>query len=228
MSSPFSFRHLSGAGRFDRTFPRTLLPTIASSKYFQMDFIVGQKTVQSFEGTDAQVHSNALLKSVTLSSYSTYKECLITGSVLKGCKILKATVIDTVLEDCILFLCNVQGCQLKNSHIDSSRVFESKSINSLRSRCEVRPAPPFNCIPPEVRAMILPLAIAWNGKTPPLLAALRGDSVLYREALAVFRSNCTFRLHNANWASRSAMSQSTIQSIHKLHIKYVSSWPRNE
>jgi hypothetical protein len=50
-------------------------------------------------------------------------------------------------------------------------------------------------LPLEIRDMIYELIVgtdSWNGKTPSLILALRGDQELYKEALRDFYDNNTF------------------------------------
>jgi hypothetical protein len=174
------------------------------------------------EGLDVQnvpVLSHSLFDGQPAHSNSIFKDCVLTDTELNCCLISKATITNTVLEGCILVNCDVLDCVLKDSHLKSSKIVESEFINSLRSKCEVRPTPYFNRIPPEVRVMIMSNAIRWNGKTPALLAAVRGDPVLYREALSTLPKVATFQLHQANEVNRKVMSQLAFQSIEKLEIK---------
>jgi hypothetical protein len=67
--------------------------------------------------------------------------------------------------------------------------------------------------------MIMSMAITWDGKTPALLAAVRGDPLLYREALSTLPKVATFQLHKANEINRKVMSKAAFRSIEKLEIK---------
>ena len=154
---------------------------------------------------------------------STFKDrCSFRDSALINCTIMNATLVNTVLDGCVLINCDVRDCRLKESHIKSSKVVNTKFINSLRSKCDFSPTPPlspFKRIPPEVRIMIILKVIMWKGTTPPLIAALRGDPVLYREALDVLHKTSTFRLHWKNEVPREIMGRTAFQSIRKLDIK---------
>lgn len=142
---------------------------------------------------------------------------------LINCVIMNTTLTNAQLEHCILVSCELQGCELMNSSIDNSsiktsKIVDSKFTNCLRSKCDVTPTPPFNRIPPEIRVMIMSKVINWRGKIPVLIAALRGDPVLYREALGVLHRNYTFKLHLWNESTRKQMSRAAFQSIEKLEV----------
>jgi hypothetical protein len=68
--------------------------------------------------------------------------------------------------------------------------------------------------------MIFELALSWDGKTPALLAALRGDTALYQEAFQVFRKTNYFSLMHPNRSS-GPMSDKAMQTILRLDFKYI-------
>lgn len=76
---------------------------------------------------------------------------------------------------------------------------------------------------PEVRIMIFELTVIWEGKTPNVIKALRGEAVLYEEVLAVLSRNCTFSLsYRNNWMEEKwspYMSVKAIQSVRKLDVE---------
>ena len=162
--------------------------------------------------------SNTMFQNKILQN-SVFSCCVFKDVAIEHCMIVNSILTDSVLKGCILVSSDVLDCYLKDSRIKNSKVVESKFVNSFRSKCEVRPAPSFHRIPPEVRLMILSKAIKWDGKIPNVVAALRGDRVLYREAIGVLRESCTFTLHHANHLSRRAMSPAAFRSIRKLEIK---------
>jgi hypothetical protein len=162
--------------------------------------------------------SNTMFHNKILQN-SVFSYCVFKDVAIEHCMIVNSTLTDSVLKDCVLVSSDVLDCYLKDSRIKNSKVVESKFINSLRSKCEVRPTPSFHRIPPEVRITILSKAIKWDGKIPNVIAALRGDRVLYREAIGVLWETCTFTLHQANHLGRRAMSPAAFQSIRKLEIK---------
>lgn len=49
-------------------------------------------------------------------------------------------------------------------------------------------------LPSEVRVMIFKEMIEWKGTTPPLIIALRGDSLLHNEAMEVLYWNHFYNL----------------------------------
>ena len=82
--------------------------------------------------------------------------------------------------------------------------------------------------------MIFGLSLVWNGKTPSLLTALRGDKGLYEEALAVFNKINTFtisecvlsNIHKKDQKLEDSfiakdMSTATLKKIQSILIKYV-------
>lgn len=153
------------------------------------------------------ISPNSALR-LELRSKCIFKDCNLKNVALEDCLIVNATITDSSLDRCVLY----------NSHINSSLVMESKLVKCLRSKCEVSPTPTFNSIPAEIRNLIFSNAIEWNGKTPNVVAAVRGDPVLYAEALGVLHRQSTFKLHAANRLSRSVMSPKAYQSVRKLEI----------
>jgi hypothetical protein len=78
----------------------------------------------------------------------------------------------------------------------------------------------FRAFPPEIRQMIFREAFPWNGKTPALLKALRGDKVLYNEALHLFQLNSYNLSYKNGWSfgDSAAMKTKTIKTVRSLHI----------
>jgi hypothetical protein len=74
--------------------------------------------------------------------------------------------------------------------------------------------------PPEIRQMIFREAFPWNRKTPALLKALRGDKVLYNEALHLFQLNSYNLSYKNGWSfgDSAAMKTKTIKTVRSLHI----------
>ncbi|KAF4628090.1 hypothetical protein G7Y89_g10065 [Cudoniella acicularis] len=70
-------------------------------------------------------------------------------------------------------------------------------------------------LPFELREMIFIEVLDWDGRTPPLLAALRPDPELYSQALAIFRKNNYFRLHSRSGLK---MSKETKANIFKVQV----------
>jgi hypothetical protein len=166
---------------------------------------------------EAPIYSSSVLHGKALRD-SIFVRCSLTDMRLINCFIMNTTLINSLLERCLLVNCELRGCSLVASSIKTSRIVNSTFTNSLRSKCHVTPTPPFNRIPLEIRAMVFSEVIEWKGKTPALIAALRGDPILYREALGVFRKTCTFTLHWDNEVTRKKMSQAAFQSIEKIRI----------
>jgi hypothetical protein len=180
---------------------------------------IEQCLLQGLEVQNVPVHSNSLFGRKSPYSNFIFRDCVFTDAELNSCLIVSATITNTVLKGCILVNCDVLDCVLKDCRLKSSKIVESEFISSLRSKCEVRPTPYLNRIPPEVRVMIMSMAITWDGKTPALLAAVRGDPLLYREALSTLPKVATFQLHKANEINRKVMSKAAFRSIEKLEIK---------
>jgi hypothetical protein len=53
---------------------------------------------------------------------------------------------------------------------------------------------------------------------PALIAAVRGDQVLYGEAIGVLHNTCTFTLHKENELSSRYMSLAVLGSIKRLTV----------
>lgn len=76
--------------------------------------------------------------------------------------------------------------------------------------------------PREIRDMIYDFSnvLSWNGETPALIVALRGDQELYREVLELFYRSNTFTLHRGNeWKTRD-MSNAALRSIRALKVDF--------
>jgi len=87
----------------------------------------------------------------------------------------------------------------------------------------IRPAPAAEpgCvlfdIPFEIREKIFHLTLDWDGKTPPMLAALRSEPELYQQALKIFRKNNVF---TARGLEKSVtMPCNVIQAIERLSLE---------
>jgi hypothetical protein len=77
----------------------------------------------------------------------------------------------------------------------------------------------FRKFPPEVREIIFDEAIEWDGKTPALIVALRGDPVLYFEALEVLSKSNVFIMSKKNEETRRSMPSSVYKNIQRLWIE---------
>lgn len=73
---------------------------------------------------------------------------------------------------------------------------------------------------PELRMMIFDLALvgSWNGQIPALLKALRGDELMYKEAIEAFGRTNTFVLSKSNNSSFLRMSETALGSIEYLKM----------
>jgi hypothetical protein len=76
--------------------------------------------------------------------------------------------------------------------------------------------------PPEIRDMIYDFSnvLSWDGKTPALIVALRGDQGLYREVLELFYRSNTFTLHRANEWKTGDMSIAALKTIRALRVDF--------
>jgi hypothetical protein len=100
----------------------------------------------------------------------------------------------------------------------------ARSVNA-QYRAMMYPAPlcrkGFRAFPPEIRQMIFRETLPWNGKTPALLKALRGDKVLYQEALHLFFQLNSYNLSCENgWSFGygTAMKTKTIKTVRSLNV----------
>ena len=109
------------------------------------------------------------------------------------------------LERCIL-----DDCKLANSSIYNS------SFSCSRSKCTVSPLPYFNRIPPEIRDKTFSEAMEWNGKISVLIAALRGDPVLYHEALRILSKKGGFEFHSGNTQTRNMALPSSFKGMERV------------
>jgi hypothetical protein len=179
-----------------------------------MDLTASECFFKTLETKNILLHQYFNLQGLTLHEKIFRAQGTLTNMKLSNCRIMNSS-----LDHCLLLNCELQGCRLTNSNIKDSKVVDSKFINSLRSKCDVTPTPPLNCIPPEIRFMIFSGMISWTGKAPASIAALRGDPVFYHKALGVLRRTCTFSLHIENHASRKTISQAAFKSIKKLKVE---------
>jgi hypothetical protein len=92
--------------------------------------------------------------------------------------------------------------------------------HSLTGALSARLLPPLKRLPPETKEQIFGDVIEWHGKTPPVIAALRGDPTLYQEAFAALYKKGTFKIHLDNMESRASANPSTFKYIEKLEIEY--------
>jgi hypothetical protein len=68
-------------------------------------------------------------------------------------------------------------------------------------------------IPREIRDKIFSELIEWNRKTPVLIAALRGDPVLYHEALQILSKKGVFEFRSVNNQTRNISLSSSFKGI---------------
>jgi len=116
-----------------------------------------------------------------------------------------ASSLTVELRDCIL-----DDCKLANSSIYNS------SFSCSRSKCTVSPLPYFNRIPPEIRDKTFSEAMEWNGKISVLIAALRGDPVLYHEALRILSKKGFFEFHSGNTQTRNMALPSSFKGMERV------------
>jgi hypothetical protein len=74
-------------------------------------------------------------------------------------------------------------------------------------------------VPPEIRWPIFEECLHWDGTTPALLVALRGDQKLYSEALAIFYKMNIFRVTPRNYNKLWQHKLSSNQSITRMTVE---------
>jgi hypothetical protein len=148
-------------------------------------------------------HQKHALVYVSLSNYI-IQSCNLTKSVLKGCLIVNSELRDCILDDCKLA---------------DSLIYNSSFNNCSRSKCFVSPLPYLYRIPREIRDKIFSEAIEWNGTTPVLIAALRGDPVLYQEALRILSKKWVLKFHSGNIQKRNIALPTSFRGIERIRIK---------
>ena len=72
--------------------------------------------------------------------------------------------------------------------------------------------------PPEIRSLIFAHTAEYNGKTPNIIKALRGDEELYCEALELMYKVSTFWITTKNKYNISLMSEHVMSNVQRLHI----------
>jgi hypothetical protein len=140
--------------------------------------------------------------------------------ILVNCIVINSIINASTLNNCLAINCRIQDSTIKNSQIEDSNVKDCRIIHTLVDRCTVSPAASnlLKQFPPEIREQIFGDAIEWHGKTPPLIAALRGDPTLYHEALAVLYKEHPFKIHKLNEESRWSAYLSTFRNIRSLEF----------
>ena len=137
------------------------------------------------------------------------KNIIITNSVILESKIFSCQVFNSLIRASQLKECIVQGGDLADCDlIDTAYLFKRKHTSLDR-------------LPPEIRNILFKYVLVWDGKTPALLKALRGDPKLYGEAMEVFNNINTFILHTKSKEDLVGMLPKVIASVKRIHYRSV-------
>jgi len=146
----------------------------------------------------------------------------IRNGILRFVEVRSSTIQNSTLYDCKLFNCVVQKSTLTSTQLYETKVKERCMIKG----CTAAMSPlALKKLPPEVREMIFRHCVDFTeGKTPPLIVALRGDKKLYREAMRLFYKLNYFTLNTltaelCRAMGAKAMGATACQNIRQLKIE---------
>lgn len=61
----------------------------------------------------------------------------------------------------------------------------------------------------------------WDGKTPPLIKALRADQEIYKEAMEIFYETNAYELKESNGWSFQGMSGRVLETIESIYAHFI-------
>lgn len=162
-----------------------------------------------------EVLNQVILTQTTLRSHTVH-ESTLTECTLRNVKLHNSTITNSTLHGCELYNCTICDTKLFNCRLYGANgylkcEFTDKEVLGSKSQLEKLPA--------KIRDMIFEKCLGWEGKTPALLAALRGKKQLYAEALDIFRKSNTFWLRKASVKDFGKMSQKAVDGIQKLYFE---------
>jgi hypothetical protein len=150
-------------------------------------------------------------------SYMRLRNSTIRNCILRFVEVRSSTIQNSTLYDCRLFNCVVQKSTLTNTQLYETKIKKRCTIKG----CTAAMSPlALRKLPPEVREMIFRYCVGFtDGKTPPLIVALRGDKKLYREAMRLFYKLNFFTLNKRTAALCWDMGATAGQNIQQLKIE---------
>jgi hypothetical protein len=179
----------------------------------------GPLFINRLKATNIVVYSPSTHRVITAKVKITHKKYALGNTSLSNCIIHSCKITKAILKGCFIFKCKLKDCSLQDCKLVSSSIYDSSFKNCSRRRCTVTPLPHIYRLPREIRDKIFYEAIEWDGKTPVLIAALRGDPMLYQEALRILSKEGVFVFHLGNRLNRAIALPSSFKGIERIHIK---------
>lgn len=157
--------------------------------------------------------------------------CRLEDCHARVCKISQAVIKGGGLENCYEVLhskvdgafvtrSNLTNCEVATAELHLSEMHQcTLNENTLRNSTITNSPIPLRQIPVEVRLMIFRDALeSWEGKTPSLITALRGDQKMYQEAIEVLPSSCVLKISKDSLEGVSKMSLSARENVQRLSL----------
>jgi DNA repair exonuclease SbcCD nuclease subunit len=152
-------------------------------------------------GEEVRVYEGGkTIKNATINDAIFRENCTLDHAAINNSIFNDVKLKHSIIQHCVLHYCVLEFCTASNSVLKHCQVI--KSPLALRR------------FAPEIRMLIFDYVIEGHGKTPKLVKALRGDQVMYREALEVLYKKSPIPLSFAK-----KMSPGDIQFIIKLVIE---------
>jgi hypothetical protein len=148
-----------------------------------------------------------------------YNNVELRNMTIRDCSLRYVQIHGSVIHSSTFDNCQLFNCTVFDSNLLESELHETKIMGCSLKSCKSTASPlAFRKFPPEIREMIFQRCIGFNGNTPPLFIALRGDQELYKEALGVFCKLNYFRLSKGSMPVCESMSPNVIENVYKLRI----------
>ncbi|TAQ88011.1 hypothetical protein B7494_g3686 [Chlorociboria aeruginascens] len=159
------------------------------------------------------------------ANVATIQNCMVQGHQLHNANIKNSTLTRVEISNSTISDSTVINCRISESSMYNSKFFDSviKGAKALLKcelqRTQVTPSAPTLCkLPIELQEMIFEYCLDWKGKTPVLVAAVRGHKELYPQVLGVFCRINAFTVDENNWDITEHMSVPAFRSIKKLMV----------
>lgn len=157
-------------------------------------------TVENSSMNNLTFHQSTILK-YTFANVELHNSTS-SGSILRNCELFDCTVNNSRFYDCKRPGVKVLKCEFQNTQMGP-----------------MGPSPPgFSKLPVEIREMIFKEVLVCKGKTPPLLAAVRGNKELYDEALTISRKLKVVSIRSKNVESCMELPHGVRKNMKKIRI----------
>ncbi|TAQ88008.1 hypothetical protein B7494_g3685 [Chlorociboria aeruginascens] len=111
-----------------------------------------------------------------------------------------------------LWNCHMINCRIENCRISLCILQDCETTDCSRDPLTTSTFSPFRKLAAEIRDIIFPEVLEWTGKTPNFLKAVRGDRVLYQQALHHFYKLNAFVLSGRNQGLLYEFKRSNMQT----------------